>query len=112
MLCLVATGLPIYISELNISLSNDQQQLDAFKRVFPIFWDKPAVKGVTPREYQHGKIWRADSYLIRSDGSERPALTWLREYIATTHVLKVFDKYRPAPIFGSQFKCQSVSPSR
>ena len=27
-------------------------------------------------------MWRANGYLVRSDGTERPALTWLRGYLA------------------------------
>jgi hypothetical protein len=26
-------------------------------------------------------MWRKRGYLLREDGSERPALTWLREYL-------------------------------
>jgi hypothetical protein len=28
-----------------------------------------------------GRMWRKRGYLLREDGSERPALTWLREYL-------------------------------
>lgn len=39
------------------------------------------MKGVTLWGYQQNQIWRTNAYLLRSDGSERPAMTWLKGYI-------------------------------
>lgn len=79
---LAATGLPIYISELDINLGDDTAQLNRYQELFPIFWTHPAVRGITFWGYKEGGIWRTNGYLLRTDGSERPALTWLKEYIA------------------------------
>jgi endo-1,4-beta-xylanase len=44
---LATTGLPIYISELDINFSDDDAQLNRFKTLFPMLWHHPAVKGIT-----------------------------------------------------------------
>jgi endo-1,4-beta-xylanase len=78
---LAEAGLPIHISEYDVDRADDQEQLRIYKEQFPIFWEHPAVMGVTLWGYQQGHIWRKNAYLIREDGSERPALSWLRSYI-------------------------------
>lgn len=84
---LAATGLPIYISELdlgnigNTGSPDDNQQLQLYKKIFPILWKHPGVKGITLWGYIEGRIWQSTCFLVRSDGSWRPALTWLAQYI-------------------------------
>jgi endo-1,4-beta-xylanase len=80
---LVATGLPVYITEFDINEPVDSIQLENYKTYFPIFWEEPGVKGITLWGYLQGDVWKVDAYLVRSDGSERPALTWLRKYVAS-----------------------------
>ena len=82
---LAETGLPIYISEFDIDEQNDTSQLEQYKIYFPIFWSHPAVKGITLWGYIQGDCWSAHphTYLLLSDGTERPALQWLRTYIAS-----------------------------
>ncbi len=77
-----ATGLPIYISEMDIDGPTDDIQLADYKRIFPVFWQHPAVKGVTLWGYLPG-MWRTaqGAYLALSNGAERPALQWLRAYV-------------------------------
>ena len=79
---LAATGLPIYITEMDIDGRTDAQQLKEYRRVFPVFWDDPAVKGITLWGFRYG-LWRnrQRAYLLRRDGSERPALLWLRGHV-------------------------------
>lgn len=81
---LASTGLPIYISELDIDLGDDTAQLKRYQELFPVFWTHSAVRGITFWGYQEGKIWRDNAYLLRADGSERPALIWLKEYMTPT----------------------------
>lgn len=81
---LAATGLDIYITELDIHMADDQAQKNKYQEIFPIMWQHPAVKGVTLWGYKQGSMWRTDGYLLRNDGSERPALTWLKEYLPST----------------------------
>lgn len=78
-----ATGVDIYISELDLNLADDTQQLNKMKELFPVMYEHSAVKGITYWGYLQGHTWIANSHLIRSNGTERPALTWLKSYIAT-----------------------------
>jgi len=85
---LAATGLPVYITEFdlgnvgNSGTPNDQVQLDLYKKVFPLLWEHPGVKGITFWGWIQNQIWQETCYLIRSDGTERPAMVWLRNYLA------------------------------
>jgi endo-1,4-beta-xylanase len=89
---LATSGLPIYISELDVNDSTDQGQLASYKRLIPLFWNHPAVKGITIWGYQQGKIWQTQAYLERSDGTERPAFTWLKAYIGPKSVNSIENK--------------------
>ena len=82
---ITALGLPVYISEFDIDEDKDADQLAQYKIYFPIFWTNPGVKGITLWGYIEGDVWGSHpySYLIRSDDTERPALQWLRTYIAS-----------------------------
>ena len=75
-------NLPIYISELDINLVDDTAQKNKYVSIFPTMWNHPMVKGVTLWGFWENRIWRQDAYLVRTDGSERPALTWLRNFLA------------------------------
>ncbi|MEE9169921.1 MAG: endo-1,4-beta-xylanase, partial [bacterium] len=74
-------GLPIYISEFDLNIADDEAQKEKCKALFPIFWQHRAVKGITFWGYKEGRMWRKRGYLLREDGSERPTMTWLREYL-------------------------------
>lgn len=77
-----ATGLPVYVTELDIDGPDDATQLRDYQRIFPVFWEHPAVRGITLWGFRPG-LWRDEqrAWLVRADGSERPALTWLRGYV-------------------------------
>lgn len=79
---LATAGLPIYVTELDIDGPSDNEQLNEYKRIFPTFWNHPAVEGITLWGWRPG-LWRNDqkAYIINSDNTERPALVWLREYV-------------------------------
>lgn len=72
------TGLPVYITEMDISTDNDQTQLELYQRYFQLFREKDFVKGITIWGWIYGKTWShaAQSGLIRN-GAPRPAMTWL-----------------------------------
>jgi GH35 family endo-1,4-beta-xylanase len=72
-----ATGLPIYVSELDVNLSNDARQAQRMRDLFTLFWQHPSVLGVTHWGYLQGNMWQPDAYLLRSDGTQRPALDWI-----------------------------------
>lgn len=79
---LAGSGLPLYVTELDIDGATDEAQLQDYQRIFPVFWEHPAVHGVTLWGFRPG-LWRTKegANLVRSDGSERPALEWLRTYV-------------------------------
>ncbi|MGL1957688.1 MAG: endo-1,4-beta-xylanase [Colwellia sp.] len=77
------TGLDVYVTELDIDGIDDTIQLEEYQRIFPLFWEHSAVKGITLWGWRPG-LWRDSegAYLIDNDGNERPSLLWLRAYIA------------------------------
>mgnify|MGYP005845725731 CR=1 FL=1 len=79
---LAKTGLPIYITEYDVNLADDEQHLKRFQEQVTTIYEHPAVAGMTLWGYVQGQMWRTDGYLIRRDGSDRPAMTWLRSYFA------------------------------
>jgi len=85
---LAATGLPIYITEFDLDgvqagVLNHEVQLANYQRVFPVFWEHPAVKGVTIWGYVRNNHWRnaQGDWLLYENGGERPALQWLIKYV-------------------------------
>ena len=78
---LAATGLPIYISEFDLNIQDDTQQKTKYQELFPVMWQHPDVKGVTLWGYIQGRTWLTNSYLVNTDGTARPALLWLADYI-------------------------------
>ena len=79
---LAVTGLPIYITEFDIDASNDAKQDSIMEVQFPLFWNHPDVAGITYWGYIAGKTWRTGTGLKNQDGTERPALVWLKDYVA------------------------------
>ncbi len=85
---LAQTGLPVYISEFDLGNLNDEgspndaQQLQLYQRIFPVLWEHPGVKGITLWGYVENAMWQKTCHLVRSDGTWRPALTWLAQYIS------------------------------
>lgn len=79
---LIAVGLPVYITEFDLSTADDQKQLELYKAQFPLFWETPEVKGITLWGYVYGSTWgpAKDSGLLKGT-TERPAMTWLMNYI-------------------------------
>ncbi len=87
---LVATGLPVYISEFDLgNLNNegtpdDAQQLELYQKIFPVLWEHPGVKGITLWGYLEGEMWQSSCYLVLKNGDWRPAMTWLADYVRRT----------------------------
>jgi arabinoxylan arabinofuranohydrolase len=76
-----ALGLPIYITEYDVARTNDQEQLNIMRAQFPLFHDHPSVAGITLWGYVVGSTWVNGSGLIQSNGTPRPAMTWLMNYL-------------------------------
>jgi len=94
---LADTGLPIYITEVDLNLANDAQHANRIRDLFTIFWNNPSVVGITHWGHLQGSMWQEDAYLIRQDGSFRPGFEWILckrnggtdcpvpEYVPPTH---------------------------
>jgi len=87
---LAETGLPIQVCEMDIDGPSDEIQLNDYKRIFPTFWEHPAVEGITLWGWRRG-CWRDSqgAYLVDDRGAERPALKWLRTYIISPKAPKL-----------------------
>lgn len=79
---LASTGIPIYITEFDAT-GDDSVQLAMYKTFFPLLWEHPGVAGVTLWGWMQGLTWETDCYLVDRNGVDRPAFTWLKEYIST-----------------------------
>ena len=77
-----ALKMPMFSTELDIDIENDAQQKEQYKKVLPAFWEKPYCAGVTLWGYVLGATWVTNSGLYR-DGAERPAMSWIKEYMAS-----------------------------
>ncbi|MBN2189413.1 MAG: endo-1,4-beta-xylanase [Chitinispirillaceae bacterium] len=78
---MAATGLPVFITEFDIPDANDATQLTTMQNVFPVFWNHPKVVGITYWGYVVGSTWKNGTGLLNTNGTERPALTWLKNYV-------------------------------
>jgi endo-1,4-beta-xylanase len=80
---LAATGLPIQITEMDVDGTDDNVQLQNYQRIFPTLYEHPGVMGITLWGWRRG-LWRDQygAYLVNQNGTERPALVWLRDYLA------------------------------
>ena len=74
--------MPMFITELDIDIANDTQQKNQYKKVLPNMWELPYCAGVTLWGYVHGATWVDNSGLYKN-GEERPAMTWIKEYMQT-----------------------------
>lgn len=75
------TGLPIYISEYDIDLAADGEQEAIMKSQFEMFWNHPDIKGITFWGYVTGQTWRRNTGLMSAEGEQRPAMTWLMDFM-------------------------------
>ena len=75
-------GVDVYISEYDVTTTDDNRQKQIMEQQFPLFYEHSSVKGITLWGYIYGTTWSQalDSGLIRN-GSLRPAMTWLMDYL-------------------------------
>jgi endo-1,4-beta-xylanase len=86
-----ATGLPVYISELDIrgSSANEATQLAKYQELFPVMWENANVKGITIWGYIEGQTWQSGTGLLNADGTEKSAMKWLKQYMGTVTTISV-----------------------
>jgi endo-1,4-beta-xylanase len=75
------TGLPVYITEYDLNIADDNQQKNVMQSQFTMFWNNPNVKGITIWGYIVGSTWVSNSGLMTSSGTMRPAMTWLMDFL-------------------------------
>lgn len=78
---LAATGYPVIVSEYDIGEGNDSRQKQIMEEQFTMFWNHPKIPGITYWGYIVGRTWRSGTGLKNDGGSERPALTWLVDFV-------------------------------
>ncbi len=76
--------MPMYSTEYDIGTSDDNLQLQRYKEQIPYMWESDYCAGITLWGYIYGTTWTTDGNSgIIKDGKDRPAMKWLREYMAT-----------------------------
>jgi endo-1,4-beta-xylanase len=78
---LAATGLPVYITEYDIDVADDNQQKMIMQDQMTMFWNDDDVKGITLWGYIVGSTWQTNSGLQQQNGTMRPAMTWLMDFL-------------------------------
>jgi endo-1,4-beta-xylanase len=76
----LATGLPLYITEYDIDIADDTQQRNIMQQQFTLFWNTPEIKGITLWGYIYGSTWKPNTGLIKNT-TPRPAMNWLMDFI-------------------------------
>lgn len=88
------TGLAIHITEFDQTADpNEAKQKEVYERLIPVAWEHPRVAGITFWGYIQGATWiggnrqtgpgGTDSGIMYANGNDRPAMTWLRSYMAS-----------------------------
>jgi hypothetical protein len=75
------TGLPLFITEYDISEADDTKQKNDYANQIPFMWETEWVAGITIWGYINGATWASNTGLI-DNGRDRAAMTWLKEYFA------------------------------
>lgn len=78
------SGVPVYVTELDLKgkIVSESGQLTSYKTSFPVYWNHPAVAGITLWGYVEGSTWAANTGILNSNGTKRSAMTWLESYAA------------------------------
>ena len=99
-----ALKMPMYITEYDIGTRNDALQEQRYKEQIPYLWGLEHCAGITLWGYIYGNTWieekdaqgnviaRGISGLIK-DGKDRPAMTWLRDWMKTEDALTAKSPY-------------------
>lgn len=77
-----ALKMPMYSTEYDIGTTDDDLQLQRYKEQIPYMWEADYCAGITLWGYIYGATWTTDGNSgIIKNGQDRPAMTWLREYM-------------------------------
>ena len=75
------SGLPVYISEYDLNIADDNQQKNVMQSQFTMFWNDANVHGITLWGYIVGATWETNTGLQQTSGTMRPAMTWLMGFL-------------------------------
>jgi len=77
------SGVPVYVTELDLKGNpvSEANQLNSYKTSFPVYWNHPAVAGITLWGYVEGQTWSTGTGILNSNGTERSAMAWLKSYM-------------------------------
>ncbi|XXT15697.1 endo-1,4-beta-xylanase [Sorangium sp. So ce429] len=78
---MAALGKPLYITEYDIGIADDNQQKRVMEEQFTMYWNHPSIKGITLWGYIVGTTWRDNTGIQHSNGTMRPAMQWLMEFL-------------------------------
>ena len=78
---ITGTGLPVYITEMDVGEADDNTQMTKIKDVVTPLWANDKVLGMTYWGYIVGTTWRANTGLMTSSGTKRAAMTWLMSFL-------------------------------
>ncbi|MBR4388989.1 MAG: endo-1,4-beta-xylanase [Prevotella sp.] len=92
-----ALKMPMYSTEYDIGTDNDNLQLQRFKEQIPYMWEADYCAGITLWGYIRHHTWttNGNSGIIEEDGTDRPAMEWLRTYMQSDAA-----KNAPSPFPG------------
>ena len=76
-----STGLPVYITEYDLNIADDNEQQRVMQEQFTMFWNNENVAGITYWGYIEGATWQTNTGLMSSSGQMRPAMTWLMDFL-------------------------------
>ncbi|MCR5577738.1 MAG: endo-1,4-beta-xylanase [Prevotella sp.] len=90
-----ALKMPMYSTEYDIGTDNNSQQEQRYKEQIPYMWEKDYCAGITLWGYIRHHTWttNGNSGIIEEDGTDRPAMTWLRQYMASDAAKKAKSPY-------------------
>lgn len=77
-----AVKMPMFITELDVNIEDDNQQKTQYQNIFPVMWEAPYCAGVTIWGHVYGATWVDHSGLYKN-GTARPAMNWLIDYMKT-----------------------------
>lgn len=76
--------MPMYSTEYDIGTTDDAKQKTQYMNQIKYMWERDYVAGITLWGYIYGATWTTDGNSgIIKNGVDRPAMTWLREYMAS-----------------------------
>ena len=73
--------MPIFITEYDINQANDSTQQAKYQDHFTMFMSNNNIKGVTIWGYLMGATWVSNTGILNTDGSMRPAMSWLMGFL-------------------------------